>query len=423
MNNNKKKQTFFLIFSLALIFIFFYTGLIHETYVAFWKDSFSDWPFKTYSKFKYFGDTQTLFLAAECYKSGFDVFYGECISDYGIRTGHDYGRSLLYLPIIDENFKTIFLLTFGSILIGSLIFIVFKLINPKSIYENIICLILIFNPTTLLLFERLNLDLLIFNSLILIVFLRGQYIFKFLIKFLLFSFKYYPLIFIINFFTENNLKLKNKFFYALLLILISSTFIFFSLDDLKYVVSDFEKVGRNIKYSYSINSFSRTIDHFNLLDKNLIKPILILILVVFSTILHIFFNQKIKSPLDKEKNFYYPRAKLFLISTNLLIILYLFFNNNYFREVFFIGVVPYLLIVQNEKCVFSKVCLSLILFKYLFMIFFWPKVLFSDINNDIFSQLILGIKILLDYIIIIFLTPYIIKLNLILFKKSFKLSF
>ncbi len=422
MNNNKKKQNFFIFFSLVLIFLFFYTDLIHMSYVPYWKDSFESWPFKTYSNFKYFGDTQTLLMAAECYKSGFDVFYGECISDYGIRTGHDYGRSLLYLPTIDDDFKTIFLLTYGCTLIGFLVFVVFKLIKPKSIYENFICLILIFNPTTLLLFERLNLDLLIFLSLVLIVFLKGKYVLKFLIKFLLFSFKYYPLIFIINFFTENDLKLRNKIIYTFLLILISFTFIFFSLDDLKYVVSDFEKVGRNIKYSYSINSFSRTINHFNLLDKNLIKPILILLLFIFSTILYIFFNQKIKSPLEKEKHFYYPRAKLFLICTNLLIILYLFFNNNYFREIFFIGVIPYLLIISNEKCLFSKFCLYLILFKYFFMLVFWPKVLFSDINIDLFAQLILGTKILLDYIIIIVLVPFIVKLNLILFKKTFKIS-
>ena len=392
------------------------------SYVPYWKDSFESWPFKTYSNFKYFGDTQTLLMAAECYKSGFDVFYGECISDYGIKTGHDYGRSLLYLPTIDEDFKTIFLLTYGCTLIGFLVFVVFRLIKPKSIYENFICLILIFNPTTLLLFERLNLDLLIFLSLVLIVFLKGKYVLKFLIKFLLFSFKYYPLIFIINFFTENDLKLRNKIIYTLLLILISFTFIFFSLDDLKYVVSDFEKVGRNIKYSYSINSFSRTINHFNLLDKNLIKPFLILLLFIFSTILYIFFNQKIKSPLEKERHFYYPRAKLFLICTNLLIILYLFFNNNYFREIFFIGVIPYLLIISNEKCLFSKFCLYLILFKYIFMLVFWPKVLFGDINIDLFAQLILGTKILLDYIIIIVLVPFIVKLNLILFKKTFKIS-
>ena len=90
----------------------------------------------------------------------------------------------------------------------------------------------------------------------------------------------------------------------------------------------------------------------------------------------------IKAPLEKEKDYYYPRAKLFFISTNLLIVLYLFFNNNYFREVFFIGVVPYLLIINNEKCLYSKFCLSLILFKYFFMILFWPKVMFSDINID-----------------------------------------
>jgi len=422
MNNNKKKQTFFLIFSLALIFFLFYSGLIHETYVPFWKDSFDEWPFKTYSEFKYFGDTKTLFLAAECHKAGFDVFISECLLEYGIPGGHDYGRSLLFLPLINEKFKSLFLLIYGSILITALIFVVFKLIKPKSIYENIICLLLIFNPTTLLLFERLNLDLLIFLSLIVVIFLKKKYILKLLIKFLLFSFKYYPLIFIINFFTENDLRLKTKVFYSSLLILFSGVLIFFNLEDLKYVAADFENIGRNIRFSYSINSFSRTIDHFNLLDKNLIKPFLILLLFIFSTILYIFFNKKIKSPLEKERHFYYPRAKLFLISTNLLIILYLFFNNNYFREVFFIGVIPYLLIVSNEKCSFSKLCLSLILFKYFFMIVFWPKVLFSDINNDLFSQITLGTKILLDYFIIMLLIPYVLKLNIIIFKKTFKIS-
>ena len=422
INKKKKIQIFFLIFSLVLTFIFFYSDLIHDTYVPFWKDSFDNWPFKTYSNFKYFGDTQTLFLAAECHKAGFDVFISECLSEYGIPGGHDYGRSLLFLPLINENFKSVFLLIYGSILISALIFIVFKLIKPKSIYENIICLILIFNPTTLLLFERLNLDLLIFLSLVIIIFLKRKYILKLLIKFLLFSFKYYPLIFIINFFTENELNLKNKIFYAFLLIFISSILIFFNLEDLKYVVSDFETVGRNIKFSYSINSFSRIIDHLNIIDKNLIKPILILILFIFSTIFYIIFNKKIKAPLEKERHFYYPRAKLFLISANLLIVLYLFFNNNYFREVFFIGIVPYLLIVNNEKCLFSKICLSLILFKYFFMILFWPKVMFSDINVDLFAQLFLGIKILLDYFIIMLLIPYVLKLNIILFKKTFKIS-
>jgi len=113
INSNKKIQIFFLIFSLVLTFIFFYSELIHDTYVPFWKDSLVDWSYKTYSNFKYFGDTQTIFLAAECHKAGFDVFLSECLSEYGIKSGHAYGRSLLYLPLINENFKSSFLLIYG----------------------------------------------------------------------------------------------------------------------------------------------------------------------------------------------------------------------------------------------------------------------------------------------------------------------
>ena len=421
MNNNLKKQLLFIIFSLILIFIFFFTDLIHHSYVPYWKDSFENWPFKTYSNFKFFGDTQTLFLAAECFKDGFDVFYGECISDYGIRTGHDYGRTLLYLPLINENYKSTFLIIYGSLLIVSLVFVTFRLIKPKNIYENIICLILIFNPTSLLLFERLNLDLLIFLCLVLIIFLKKKYLFKLFIKFILFSFKYYPLFFVINFFTENELGSRKKFIYSFLLILFSAILFYFSLDDLKYVFSDFEKVGRNIKYSYSINSFIRIIDHFNLVEKDYIKPALLIVLFVFSLLTFFVLKDKIKAPLEKERYFYYPRAKLFFISTNLLIILYLFFNNNYFREVFFIGVVPYLLILSNEKCKYSKICLFTILLKYSFMILFWPKVLFSEIDIDYIAQILLGVKIFLDYFIILLLITYILKINLIVFKKTFNI--
>jgi hypothetical protein len=154
----------------------------------------------------------------------------------------------------------------------------------------------------------------------------------------------------------------------------------------------------------------------------MIKPILILVLFIFSTILYIIFSKKIKAPLEKERHFYYPRAKLFLISANLLIVLYLSFNNNYFREVFFIGVVPYLLIADNEKCLFSRICLSLIVLKYFFMILFWPKVIFADINVDLFAQLVLGVKIFLDYIIIMALVTYMLKLNISVFKKTFESS-
>lgn len=419
---NNLQQLFFFIFSLILIFIFFYTDIIHKTYVPYWKDSFDTWPFKTYSDFKYFGDTQTLLMAAECFKSGFDVFYGECISDYGIKTGHDYGRTLLYLPLIPENLKSFFLIIFGAILISLLIFFVFKLVKPKSFFENIICLILIFNPTTLLLFERLNLDLIIFLFLVLIVFLKKSLLIKIFIKFLLFSFKYYPIFFVINFFVENNINLKRKLLYSAILIVISFLLLIYNFDDLKYVVGDFEKVGRNIKYSFSINSFSRIIEHFNIMDIRLIKPILILFLLIFSYIIFFFSQKKIKAPLKKEMNYYYPRARLFFISTNLLIVLYLFFNNNYFREVFFIGVIPYLLIIKNNKCLYSNLCLSLIILKYLFMILFWPIVLFEDINTDLFAQILLGIKIIFDYIIIMFLISYILKLNIIIFKKNFNLK-
>ena len=48
--------------------------------------------------------------------------------------------------------------------------------------------------------------------------------------------------------------------------------------------------------------------------------------------------------------------------------------------------------------------------------------MFDDVNTDLFVQLILGIKIFLDYIIIMALVTYMLKLNISVFKKNFKSS-
>ena len=85
---------FFLIFSLILLFILFNFELIHTTYVPHISNPY----YKTYSDLKYFGDTQTIFLAAECHKKGFDVFVvNNCMKEFGLNeTAHQYGKILFF---------------------------------------------------------------------------------------------------------------------------------------------------------------------------------------------------------------------------------------------------------------------------------------------------------------------------------------
>ena len=431
--NQQKKKYFFLCLSVFLIFVLFYFDLIHKTYVIpIIPETNTEGLLihKTWSEFKFFGDTQVIFLFAECHKTGHDVFIiNECGLKYGIRhEGYQfqYGRSLLLLPIIDTAYREIFLISYGSLLISLLIYLVFKLINPKSIYENIFCVILIVNPTTLLLFERLNFDLLVFLLLVLMIFLKKNYIIKLLINFFLFTIKYYPFLFIINFFVEDRLGLKKKLYYIILFLSLSLIFFFINFNDFILIKDNVSNNGRNIRYNFSLNGMGRVFEYmlitinqifeFSLKNNISATKILLLSLLILISLLNYFFSNK-KILLNNEYN---SRKKLFYVCSNTLIILYILFNNNYLREVFFIGVIPYLLIMSKSNCSFSMVCSSLIFCKYLFMIIVWPSILFTDLELNLLGQFFIVIKILLDFIIISLLITYILKMNLLIFRDSLK---
>ena len=109
---------------------------------------------------------------------------------------------------------------------------------------------------------------------------------------------------------------------------------------------------------------------------------------------------------------------LFLISANLIVILYLLFNNNYYREVFFIGLIP-LLLSSYESLEFLKLILSIIIIKYSFMIIMWPFLQLSNQDLNYFSKFILGLKFFSDYCIILLLSTLVVRLNILFFKKNF----
>ena len=431
--NQLTNRYFFLFLSVLLIFILFYFDIIHRTYVIpFVPEPNTGGLFNSekWSEFKFFDDTQVIFIFADCHKAGHDVFIvNECSYKYGVRhegSQFQYGRSLLSLPTIEAAYREIFLIIYGSLLIGLMIYLTFRLINPKSIFENIFCVILIFNPTTLLLFERLNFDLLIFLLLILMIFLKKNYIIKVLINFFLFTIKYYPLLFIINFFVEDKLSLKKKIFYITLFLFLSLIFFFINFNDFTLINDNVSNNGRNIKYNFSLNGMVRVFDYILILSNkiygfslnsntNTIKFLLLSLLLMVSLLNYSFLNKKIILTND-----YSSRKRLFYVCANSLVILYILFNNNYIREVFFIGVIPYLLIMGKKNCFFSIFCSSLIFCKYLFMIIVWPSLLFTEVEFNLLSQFFIGTKILLDFIIISLLITYILKMNLHIFKDLFE---
>ena len=52
------------------------------------------------------------------------------------------------------------------------------------------------------------------------------------------------------------------------------------------------------------------------------------------------------------------------------------------------------------------------------MIIVWPSLMFTNVELNILSQSFIGIKILLDFIIISLLITYMLKINLTIIKDS-----
>ena len=101
----------------------------------------------------------------KCHSLGFDI-YNNIEPCYHQRM--NYGKILLLFPynVIFEKFYSFY---FPYLLIFLSIFLIQRIIRPTSTFEYFLFFLCIFNPSTILLFERANLDMLVFVLLILII--------------------------------------------------------------------------------------------------------------------------------------------------------------------------------------------------------------------------------------------------------------
>ena len=110
------------------------------------------------------------------------------------------------------------------------IFIIFsvQILNPKNYFHFFIFLLALLNPATLLLIERMNLDLLLYLIIIILAF-KKLYFLNWLLVAYSFLFKFHPFIYgIIIFVEKEKRKLKNLLliFFFIIIILILSIYIY-----------------------------------------------------------------------------------------------------------------------------------------------------------------------------------------------------
>ena len=161
------------------------------------------------------------------------------------------------------------------------------------------------------------------------------------------------------------------------------------------MIGTLDYVSQSLRYSFSLNTLTKILIHLtNFENKYIVKIILILINIMAAYFIYNFYLKKSQKVMSN----FNPDIYMFLLSSILSVSIYLLFGNNFYREIFLIGVIPYLM--NNYKIVFFKVALYIFIFKYIYLLIFFPYFYNADLNINIYAQMLIGIKSTIDYVFI-----------------------
>ena len=276
----------------------------------------------------------------------------------------DYGPIFLVLPF---NFKLeIFYLNYlPYITIALLLFSITFLISPQNKIEYIVVFLSIFNPSTLLLIERMNFDIFIFLIAIFIIFNRFYFV-NWILIFFLSLVKFYPVVLGLNMILENkNRKLLTLILIILGISLLSILYVYFNFEKYRIV---FESMGgwkAGYHFLFSLKTIPKVLKY--LFHWNYI--FLVIVFLILFTMLSIYFYKLIKkNNLTDLIDIYSSETKLFLLGSYILLIFYIVFSNYVYREIFLIILFPLLLQLYNTKSInFLTFFIYLIIFRYIFL--------------------------------------------------------
>ena len=340
-----------------------------------------------------FGDWTAIYSAIKCDNLGLNVFLENPCDP--LKRIHVYGSIFLIFPTITK-FKLFFFLILPIILIGIFIILIIYYFRLNNFKSSILYFLSIFNPSTLLLFERLNFDLIIFLGLFLLVTLKNNILRLFTIT-LLFSMKLWAAIYtaIFIFFKKENL-IKN-IIYILITLSLYSILILFEYENIKLINLSGGQISASKYFIFGINSLEKLIgNQYNFISNNsLILTYTILVISIIISYLPVRKSLNIDLGNFEEKEF-----KLLILSSLTLIFMFFLFDNVYYREIFILGCIPYFLKYQSIN--YNKIIIYFLIFRYL--IFIVARIMFKEFQIDWFYYLknILDIILISNLIILIF---------------------
>ena len=335
----KKNLTYFIIASIiSLIFYFLITKqLIYPTLFPMVKDGviniFADW---------------SVILGANLCKTKVDV-YIENPCDIWNRY-HVYGNILLNFPLIKE-FPKFYYLVLPIIINFLFIYVIVTFFEFKKKIEYLTALPFIFSVPVLFVIERANIDNLIFLIIFLISF-NKNFILNYFLIILGTITKFYPIVTSIIFLFKSNFK--KIIINSTILLLFIFFILFFEIDSLKKIYENSKQFSAAPSLSFSFIGFINHINDIKIVlqgkDYNWIKYIFLLIILFVPIIFTLFFSIKFIFSDEKIKELFRKNCfenRLYILSTTIVLVCYFSISNYMYREIFFLGLIPW--IISQKK--------------------------------------------------------------------------
>jgi hypothetical protein len=376
MKLTNKLNYFLLFLFIVIIFYYLFPTIIYSFFIL---------PVLHGKQLYLFSDWSVIFSAIKCKLLNYNIFINNPCDVYG--RPHVYGSILLFIPYVEEY--SIFYFWYFPIFIN-LIFIAVIILhfNFTSLKEYFLCLIFIFNPSTILAMERLNFDIFIFLSMILLCYFRKNILNLLFISFLTLA-KFYPVSLLPLFFIKNkNNKFFINFLFAFSFLFLVTILLYLDKDNLGEIVKNVQYFSAHYKWSFNFFALSKIPSLLNIFSENL--------LVLFSSffsIVFVFIGVFICKNILYKNNYILTRSwgyneTLFLISAGVLVSTYFAFNNWRYREIFIFGLIPLSLELGRDN-LFFKNLISFIIFR---LVYFTISTYLSAFGgNDfllIFNQII-----------------------------------
>lgn len=355
-----------------------------------------------------FVDWRVILHANICQEKGFDTYINNPCSPWNGK--HVYGQILLYIPFI-TNFPNFYFIYLPIIL--NLIFL-YTVINFFKFENKIgyICLFLIiFSTPVILAIERANIDIAIFLLLILISKNKNILINYLILIFTTIS-KFYPICMAIIFLFKKKIKIItiNIIFFLLIIFLI----LFFQLESLIKIFDNRNQFTGSGIYNFSFEGLLNFLINFKIIYNSksydfikyllLIAPIFLVILFNFKKI---FKNSSILNLFNED--IFENRA--YILSSAVVLFCFFSFSNFFYREIFFLGLIPWLL--KNRHLNEGK--FINLYFYILISKFFISTIFVFLVMNNIFQSFnifIVFTKYCLDfYLIVIVLIVFLVSIR------------